>query len=123
MVLRITYRKNKDEVKTPGKTQRPKRSKVRDCGDWVLKKKNLLFDPLRSYSQSAEEMEQSVTAISALINKDWKCFTIQFIPAISPRLRISFVCGKQAMLGAWAHVLFCEGVGVIFPHATRLQTN
>jgi hypothetical protein len=28
--------------------------------------------------------------------------------------------GKVAMLGAWAHVLFCEGVGVRFPHATRL---
>jgi hypothetical protein len=62
MVLRINSRANQDEVKTPGKTQRPKRSKVRDSGDWILNKENLLFDPLRSYSQSAEEMEQSVTS-------------------------------------------------------------
>ena len=63
MVLRINSRENQDEVKTPRKTRHPKRSKVRDSGDWVLKKENLLFDSLRSYSQSAEEMVQSVTAL------------------------------------------------------------
>jgi hypothetical protein len=74
MVLRINSRENQDEVKTPRKTRRPKRSKVRDSGDWVLKKENLLFDSLRSYSQSAEEMEQSLTALYQRFKSQTKTF-------------------------------------------------
>ena len=32
---------------------------------------------------------------------------------------ITVEAGKLSMLGALAHVLFCEDVGVRFPHATR----
>jgi len=28
--------------------------------------------------------------------------------------------GKITILGAWVQVLFCEGVGVRFPHGNRL---
>jgi len=35
---------------------------------------------------------------------------------------ISCEPGKLAMLGAWAYARFWEGVGVRFPHATRLET-